>query len=271
MEKKFKLGVIGAGFMSYSIVKGVLNSSFLSPKSVLVSDINADSLKKFIDLGVKVTTDNGEITDNSEFVLLAVKPQNFSDAVKNVVFTDNNKIISIMAGVKKSSIKRIIDNPSIKIARCMPNAPCSVGCGAVGIDITDFTEDNDVTFIKGLFLSFSELATVTEDKLNAVTGISGSSPAYFYLFIKHLIEAGVKNGLDPADAKKLAVKTMIGSGKILLENDTVPIDDLISSVCSKGGTTIEAINHFNDSDFKDVIIEAVDKCIKKADVLEKNI
>lgn len=269
MEKKFKLGVIGAGFMSYSIVRGALNSGFLKSNDITVSDINKNALEKFGVLGVNLAADNGEIVANSEFVLFAVKPQHFTDAVKGIVFNDN-KLISIMAGVKKSSIKKVIGSANIPVVRCMPNTPCSVGNGAVGIDVSDFS-DVDKQFAIGLFSSFAEIALVDESKLNAVTGISGSSPAYFYLFIKHIIDAGVKAGLSFEDAKKLAVNTMIGSGKMLLENKTSSIDDLISAVCSKGGTTIEAINVFNNSDISAVIEDAIDKCVKRAAEIEASI
>lgn len=269
MENKFKLGVIGAGFMASAIINGAINSKFLSPNKILVSDINENSLQKLSNKGVATTKDNSEVFNNAEFVLLAVKPQNFKDAVKNVCNTSCRKIITIMAGVKKSSVKSVIAVDGLKVARCMPNTPCSVGNGAVGIDLSDFDEMTDKTFISGLFSSFAELVFVDEDKLNAVTGVSGSSPAYFYLFIKCLIDAGIKQGLTYDDAKKLAVNTMIGSGKMVFENSDKSLDELITAVCSKGGTTIEAIKVFNDCDLSGITERAVSACVNRAKELEE--
>lgn len=266
MKKKFKLGVIGAGFMSSAIINGALNSDYLSANNIIVSDVNASSLEKLSVKGVSVTTDNKKVIEESEFVLFAVKPQNFITAVGDVDFSCE-KVISIMAGVKKSSIKNTVKK-DVKVARCMPNTPCSVGNGAVGIDLSDFTDENDVSFINGLFTSFAKVVFVSEDQLNAVTGISGSSPAYFYLFVKYLIDAGVKQGLSEQDAKNLAVNTMIGSGKMIFENKDKSLEELITAVCSKGGTTIEAINVFKSSDFSNVIDCAVNACVKRAGELE---
>ena len=138
-----------------------------------------------------------------------------------------------------------------------------------GMDISDYSEKSDIDFISGLFKCFAKVVFLNEDKLNAVTGISGSSPAYFYLFIKYLIDAGVKNGLKEEDAKTLAVNTMIGSGKMIFENSDKSLDELIAAVCSKGGTTIEAVNSFNESDLKTVVEKAVNACVKRSEELEK--
>lgn len=268
MEKKFKLGVIGAGFMSYSIVNGALSSKYLSNSDVIVSDVSEIALKKFSDKGVKTTLNNKDVFDLSEFVLFAVKPQNFTGALNGICEIKCDKFISIMAGVKKSTVKAAIKKDGVKVARCMPNTPCSVGSGAVGVDLSDYTDVSDKTFIENLFSSFAKVVLTDEGKLNAVTGISGSSPAYFYLFIKCLVDAGVKYGLNYEDAKNLAVNTMIGSGKMILGCPEKSLDELIAAVCSKGGTTIEAIKVFNDADISGITDAAVSACVKRAEELE---
>ena len=268
MEKKFKLGVIGGGFMSYSIVSGALAANYLSSNEILVSDINSSSLVKFAGKGVMTTTDNSEVLNQSEFVLFAVKPQHFIGSVDKIDNIACKKFISIMAGVKKSTIKSALRSADIKVARCMPNTPCSVGNGAVGIDLSDYEVTADRDFIGNLFSSFAKVVFVDESKLNAVTGISGSSPAYFYLFIKCLVEAGVKQGLSESDAKKLAANTMIGSGKMIFENADKSLDELITAVCSKGGTTIEAIKDFNECDLAGITDKAVSACVQRAEELE---
>ena len=265
MKKKFKLGVIGGGFMASAIVNGAILGKRINKKDVFVSDVSENSLEKFNKMGIKTTTDNLQILNNCEFVLLAVKPQNFSSVIKKNSEFACKKFISIMAGTKKEKIKGLLRNSLV--ARCMPNTPCSVGNGAVGIDISDFTDSKDLEFVKGLFDSFSKVVFVKEELLNVVTGISGSAPAYYYLFAKGIIDAGVKRGLSFVDAKLLAVNTMIGSGKMLL-NSEQSIDELINAVCSKGGTTIEAIKVFNENDLTKITDEAIESCISRAIELE---
>jgi len=266
MKKKFKLGVIGAGFMSSAIVAGVIKSKILMPSDIIASDVSQLSLDKIQNLSVSTTLDNDYLVNNSEFVLFAVKPQSLNEVFSQIKNSKCEKFISIMAGVKKQKIKNAF--PSAKVARCMPNTPCSIGCGAVGLDVSDFDSKADIDFIKNLFLSFAEVVFVSEDKLNAVTGVSGSSPAYFYLFLKCIIDAGVKNGLTYDDAKILAVNTMIGAGNMVLNNQDKTLDDLITAVCSKGGTTIEAIKVFNDNDLDKITEQAVDACVRRASELE---
>lgn len=265
MEKKFKLGVVGAGFMASAIINGALNSGFLTPEQVIVSDLQTEKLYKLKERGLHITTYNSEILNNSEYVLFAVKPQSFANAVEGVNKENDYKIISIMAGTKKSKINSVF--PNARIARCMPNTPCSVGSGAVGADVSEFC-DKDAAFVKGLFSAFAEVVFVPEDKINVVTGISGSSPAYFYLFIKGLVDAGVKRGLTYEDARNLAVNTMIGSGKMIFENEGKTLDELISAVCSKGGTTIEAIKVYAEAGLSEISENAVAACVKRAEELE---
>lgn len=266
MKKNFKLGVIGCGFMSTAIIKGAISSKILLPEQIYVSDINVDSLNKIQSLGVSTTLNNVELVNNSEMVLFAIKPQNLNDVLDSIKGANCKKFISIMAGIKKQKIKNTF--PDGKVARCMPNTPCSIGSGAVGLDLSDFKCNRDKKFINSLLSSFAKVVVVDEDKLNAVTGISGSSPAYFYLFLKGIIESGVKHGLSYNDAKSLAVATMIGAGKMVESNGEKSLDDLINAVCSKGGTTIEAINVYNQSDLSKITEKAIDACVHRASELE---
>ena len=123
--------------------------------------------------------------------------------------------------------------------------------------------------IKNLFKSIAEVVILPEEKMNAVTGLSGSSPAYFYLFLKGIIEAGLKHGIDFEDARKLATATMIGAGKMVENNPDKTLDELINAVCSKGGTTIEAIKTYNECGLSLITEKAIDACIKRASELEK--
>lgn len=269
MKKKFILGVIGAGFMSTAIINGIIKSKCLKSSQILVSDVNDDALKNISKLGVKTTKDNVAVCNNSEFLLFAIKPQHFVEVASFTSVCNVQKVISIMAGVKKEKINKYYKNALV--CRCMPNTPCSIGEGAVGIDNSDFKEKNDLDFINKVFSSFASVSYINEDKINAVTGISGSSPAYFYLFIKSIVDAGVKNGLEYDVALNLAVNTMIGSGKMILNNKDKTLDDLINAVCSKGGTTIEAIKVFNDNNIDKLCEKAINVCVKRSKEIEDNL
>ncbi|MBE7089754.1 MAG: pyrroline-5-carboxylate reductase [Clostridiales bacterium] len=266
MKKKFKLGVIGAGFMATAIVQGVLRQGAIAPNDIIVSDVNDVALDKMNKLGVNVIKDNFILANNVEFVLFAVKPQMISDVLMGIKGATCDKFISIMAGIKKERIKNVF--PNAKIARCMPNTPCSIGSGAVGIDFSDFNSDEDVKFISDLFNPLAVTVPVEENMLNVVTGVSGSSPAYFYLFLKGVIEAGVRRGLTEEQATLLATKTMIGAGNMVLANRDKSIDELINAVCSKGGTTIEAVKTYKEAGLSEITEKAIDACVKRSEELE---
>jgi pyrroline-5-carboxylate reductase len=266
MKKNFKFGVIGAGFMATAIIKGVISSGLVMSSDILVSDVYEPALNNIKQLGVSVTTDNKYLVDSSEFILFAVKPQSLTVVLDSIKECEPKKIISIMAGIKRQRIKNVF--PNAKIARCMPNTPCSIGFGAVGIDLSDFSNEQDVEFIKSLFTSFADVVVLNESKMNAVTGVSGSAPAYFYLFLQGVIDAGVSNGLSYEDAKILATKTMIGAGNMVLQNNEKSLDELINAVCSKGGTTIEAVNVYKANDLSNITKKAVDACVKRSTELE---
>lgn len=270
MKKQFKLGVIGCGFMASAILKGVADSEFLRAKKIIVSDTNEEKLNSInSELGVNVTNDNRFVAENSEFLLLAVKPQNFGEVAELLKGVCPEKVISIMAGVKKSVIKNSFGVGLIKVARCMPNLPCSAGFGMMGVDMTDFNRNTDDTeFIYNLFSCMGQVLSVGEEKLDAVTGISGSGPAYTFIFLDSLIDAGIKQGLTADEAKLLALQTVWGSCSMLADSDK-PLSELIMSVCSKGGTTIEAVKVFEEKNFRGIIGEAVDACVKRSKELSQ--
>lgn len=270
MKKRYKLGVVGCGFMAQAILKGAVLSDFINPRKVIVSDKSIEKLDGVADeLGVDVTDDNSIVAAESEYVLFAVKPQNFEEVASEISHVSVDKVISIMAGLSKSYIKNSLGVGLIKVARCMPNLPCSIGSGAMGVDMSDFNENPDDTqFITMLFNCLGVVLSLSEDKLDAVTGISGSAPAYVFMFIDGLIEAGIKRGLTRDEATTLAAQTVLGSAELLLNGDK-PIPELIKSVCSKGGTTIEAVKILEERDLCGIVDDAVEACVNRSKELSK--
>ena len=268
MKKLFKLGVIGCGFMAQSILKGVVASDFLRAKKVVASDVNDEALDSAAELGVMRTTNNKYLVENSEYVLFAVKPQNFESVCQSLEGAVPAKVISIMAGVKRDKIKAALGRDT-KVARCMPNLPCSIGSGVIGVDMTDFnSSQDDLEFISGVLNCLGTVLSVREEKMDAVTGISGSGPAYVFMFIDALIDAGVKQGLTRNEATVLAVQTVMGSAE-MVEHSDVPVTDLIKRVCSKGGTTIEAVKVLEERNFRGIVDEAVAACAKRSKELSE--
>lgn len=269
MKKQFKLGVIGGGFMAQAILKGAVYSDFLKPKKIIVSDVSAQALEKLDYLGVNRTVNNRDVAENCEFLLFAVKPQNFNAVAESLHGLPVEKVISIMAGVKKHKIKEALFGKTIKVARAMPNLPCSIGSGMTAVDMSDFEEVDDCAFIDSVFSSLGNVLSVPEEKLNAVTGISGSGPAYVYMFIDGLIRAGIAQGLTEDEAKTLAVNTVAGGADMVAHSEDKTLDQLISAVCSKGGTTIEAVESFRRDDLYGSIDRAVAACVKRAEELSE--
>ena len=269
MKKQFKLGIIGCGFMAQSILKGVILSDLLPERKIIISDVSESNLEKVDFLGVQTTTDNEYVAQNSEYLLLAVKPQNLGDVVNSLNGFKPEKIISILAGIKKNKIKNAFGSSGVKVARCMPNLPCSIGSGALGVDMTDFNNNqDDLEFISNIFNCLGVVLSTDESKMDAIMGISGSGPAYVFMFIDSLIDAGVKQGLTKNEAKILAVQTIIGSAE-MVEQDEQTVTELIKSVCSKGGTTIEGVKVLEDNNFRAIISDAVDACVKRSKELSE--
>lgn len=269
MRKMFRLGVIGAGFMAHAIVDGAVVSGAVREKKIIIADKNEESFEKFSEFDVMTTLDNKVVAENSEYLLLAVKPQNFPEVAESLKDVNVEKVISIMAGVTRYKIRKALGG-KVKVCRCMPNLPCSIGAGMTAADVSDFSSDvDDLQFIETLFNAIGDFLPVSENKLDAVTGISGSGPAYVYLFIKCLTEAGVKNGLDEAEAEALAVQTVIGGAQMVKRTPDKSVDELISAVCSKGGTTIEAMNSFEKDNLEGIVLNAVNACVERSKELSR--
>ncbi len=254
---KYKLGIIGAGNMSTAIQKGVLSSGLVAPNEIIVSDVSFDRLGKAKDLGVTVTTNNSDVATESEHVLFAVKPQSFPDIAKELKGKmSDKKVISIMAGVPVEKLATSLDVE--KICRVMPNTPCMVMSGMSALCFVNYDEE-EKAFPRSVFAGMGDVIELPESKFDAVTSVSGSGPAYVYMFIDGMIKGGVNGGLTFEEAKRLTLATMIGGAR-MIENSEKPIDELVDAVCSKGGTTIQAVTYYKNQKLTDIIAEGVDRC-----------
>ena len=254
------IGFIGAGNMAEALLKGVLQTGTFPKKNIILSDINLDRLKNIKNnYGVRTTQNNKEVVASSEIVVLAVKPGNIEAILKEIKNDASIKkiYISIAAGIKTSFIRKCI-NKNIKIARVMPNTPALVLEGASGIFFNEFITDEDKKNIVEIFNSLGRVEIInSEDLIDAVTGLSGSGPAFSAIFIEALTDGGVKMGLSRPIALKLAAQTVLGTAKMILETDIKP-SELKDNVSSPGGTTINGIHELEKLNFRDATISAVE-------------
>lgn len=259
-----KIGFIGGGNMASAIVLGVISSGLCAKNEVYVCDKNEDALKKY-DKEINVSNDNASAL-LADVVVLAVKPNIIPfvlEEIKKEKSAKNKVFISIAAGVTIEKIKNILGKDA-KVIRVMPNTPLLVGEGMTALaEQSGSVTEEEFSLALNIFNSLGKTEVVPEDLLNAVTGISGSSPAYVYMFIEAMADAGVLAGIPRDKACKMAAQSVLGSAKMVLETGKHP-GELKDMVCSPKGTTIEAVSELEKRGFRSAIIEAIKKCIDKA-------
>lgn len=262
---KFKLGVIGCGFMAQAIIDGILQAAVLSAEEIIISEPDHNKTNRYREKGCAIAVDNADAASCSQYLLFAVKPQQLNSVLEEIRQCKPENLISILAGTKKSVYHRYF--PLSRVARCMPNTPCSIGKGAIGIDAEDFSEEGKA-FVLSVFSVLGEVVMLPEEKLNAVTALSGSGPAYVYLFAKAMTEAGVSAGLAPEEARRLAEATIIGGGEMMKKNGDSSLEELIRAVCSKGGTTLAAIDALCANRFEEAVASGVRAAVVRSRELE---
>lgn len=263
----FKLGIIGAGVMANALLRQMINKGTIRPTDITAYDIDTKK-SSAIHESIYVSLTVKELIDSSEIIIFAVKPQHYIDIAKSNYFDDDKIIISIMAGVKIASLRRNL-NSNCGILRVMPNMPCKIAKGVCALCFDKINLKNK-EFLSRLFSSCGDIIEVTEDKFDAVTSISGSGPAYVYMFIQGMIKGGMQGGLTYDESKTLAIATMIGGSELAhLTNES--LDLLVDRVCSKGGTTIEAVNIYNEKGLIDIIAKGIDACRNKSKLLSENL
>ena len=263
----YELGIIGAGNMAEAIVRGVLRAGLLKPAQIIAADVAAPRRELFqSDLGIKAVDDNVAVAGASRHLLLSVKPQQIQGALAGIgaVMSLETRVISIMAGISTAYIeKHLGDSKPWRVIRTMPNTPMLVGEGMVGICPGAYASASDVTNARKLFEVAATVIDVTEDKIDAVTALSGSGPAYFFYFVEHMIRAGEALGLTAEQAKTLAIKTATGAAKMLAASPDSPLE-LRRKVTSPGGTTLAAITHLEEHHVGEIISGAINAAARRS-------
>ena len=260
-----KIGFIGCGNMATSIIKGIIRKQIIDAENIIASaktKATLDRVQK--ELGVKVSTDNLEVTENSDILVLAVKPQYYPEVIAQIkdVVRKEQIVISIAPGKTLDWLQEQFGG-SVRLVRTMPNTPALVGEGMTGACWNEYVTDEDYATVLQILGSFGEVETIPENLMDVCVSVSGSSPAYIYILIEAMADGAVADGMPRAQAYKFAAQSVLGSAKMVLETGKHP-GELKDQVCSPGGTTIEAVRVLEEKGFRSSVIEAMKACVRKA-------
>ena len=269
---KQKIGIIGAGKIGSAIARGVIRAGLATRDQVMASDVS-EVLRQSIatELGIKVASENNQVCDFADIIILAVKPQILDSVAKEIAngLGQTKLLVSVAAGVPLSRIEAHLGRGT-RVVRVMPNIPCVVGAGASGYAGGTHATAMDLENVGVILNSFGIGLPVEEKYLDAVTGLSGSGPAYVFVFIEALADGGVQVGLPREVALKLALQTVYGAARMALES-AKHLGELKDEVTSPGGTTIAGLYALEQKGFRGAVMDAVVNATRRSQELGKGI
>lgn len=258
--------------MAEAITRGVIRSGLLQPGQIIASDVSPERRALFErELKVRAIEGNGEPAREAKILMLCVKPQYMQAALENLgaVMSERTLIISIAAGISSGFIQKLLGGgKSWRIVRSMPNTPMLVGEGMVAIARGANATNEDLAVARKIFESAAQVIEVKEDKIDAVTALSGSGPAYFFFLVEQMIRAGTELGLTADQAHALATRTALGAAKMLVTSADSP-QELRRKVTSPGGTTQAAITYMESAGVGPAIVEAIKAAERRGKELGK--
>jgi pyrroline-5-carboxylate reductase len=264
------IAILGAGNMGSALMKGIINSKLTPPKKIIACDVNPVKLHPLaLEWKVRTTLDIKEAVKESDILLLCVKPQTLTKVleVMKESIRPNHLVISIVAGMRIAFIQQMLGT-NLGIVRAMPNIAATVDEGAAALAFGKHVTIEQQKIAKSIFEAVGEVVVVTEDQLDAVTGLSGSGPAYIYMVIEALIDGGVKMGLSRDISTKLAIQTVLGSAMLAKSSGLHPAI-LRDQVTTPGGTTINAIHELESHGLRSMLIDAVATATRRSEELSK--
>ncbi len=259
------IAFLGAGNMAEALVKGLLRAHVADPGEIICSDRAEERGPELIErYAIQFTRSNLEAAQRADIVVLSVKPQIMNKLLDEVApaLNDRKLVISIAAGVPIAAIERKVGH-GVRIVRTMPNTPALVGAGATALSPGEHATQDDLRQARKLFDAVGKSVVVDEPLLDAVTGLSGSGPAYIFLVIEALSDAGVKVGLPRAVAQELAAQTVLGSAKLLIETKEHP-GRLKDQVTSPGGTAIAGLHTLEGGGLRTTLMDAVEAATNRS-------
>ncbi len=259
-----KIGFIGCGNMGNAMMQGILKAEKCRLDEVMVSAKTEGTLAERAKLGVRITRDNCEVAAFADLLFLAVKPQFYAEVIAEIkdAVTERQLIVSIAPGRTLEWLKSQFGK-DVKLIRTMPNTPAMVGEGMTGLCVNEHVTKEETTTVCEICGGFGQTEVISENLMDVVTSVSGSSPAYVFLFIEAMADAAVADGMPRAKAYKFAAQAVLGSAKMVLETGKHP-GELKDMVCSPGGTTIEAVRVLEEKGMRSAVIEAMKACTKKS-------
>lgn len=262
-----KIGFIGFGNMAQAIATGLLKNHLAKPEDLLFSNKTESKRKQLEDrFNIKGYSDNQNVWDQSELIILAVKPYQVEDVLNEIDQQKNPFVISVVAGITNAQLNDLLSGAAF--VRTMPNLNAQVGEGITAIIEQSDLTDNQLEQTKNIFSAVGEVVVLPESQLGAFIAIGGSSPALVFMFIDTLARAAVKYGLPKDKATTIAAQAVLGSGKTVLESEDTPWT-LIDQVSSPGGITVDGILSLLQSEFSSSIISSVDEMVAKNDQMSK--
>lgn len=264
-----KIGFIGAGNMATAIINGIISQNNGKADFISIFDVSQEKCDLMQSIGVNICTSGVDVVNTCDIIVLAVKPQNYAEvltSLKDVVNTEKT-FVSIAAGI---SIAFVQENLGCEcpVVRVMPNTPLLLKKGASALCPSDNISEENKQIVYDMFAGSGVCEYLTEDYMNKIISVNGSSPAYIYFFAKAMADYAKEVGIDYDKAMNLICATLEGSAAMLRESGD-SVDVLIDKVCSKGGTTIEAINTLKERKVDEAIKDAMAACTKRAEELGK--
>ncbi len=267
---EYKIGFIGAGNMGGAMIKGVIASGLTDAANIMVSDFDPEKYGPIaLQYNVLTTNDNIKCAEFADVLILAVKPNIITTVISQIKdhISEDTTIISIAAGTMISVIEKAFDK-RIKLIRVMPNIPVLVGEGMAALSPNEYADDDSIAKAVEIFSSFGKCEVVSESLMDAVVGVSGSSPAYVCMFIEAMADAAVLDGMPRDKAYTFAAQSVLGTAKMILDKNYHPAV-LKDMVCSPGGTTICALKTLEEKGFRDAVISGQLACSQKSKDMSK--
>ncbi|WP_330148873.1 pyrroline-5-carboxylate reductase [Shewanella xiamenensis] len=266
-----KICFIGAGNMTRSIISGLIRSGYPASQvqATNPSQGKLDALAH--DFGVRVSQDNVSAAQDADVIVLSVKPQLMEQVCQALQDIDmsHKLIITIAAGIKAERYSQYLAQP-ITLVRTMPNTPMQIGVGMTGLYAPHPLSDAQKAITERLMSSGGEIVWVNEEsEINQVIALAGSSPAYFFLLMESMIDAGKQMGMDEAKARSLVQQAALGAAMMAKQNPELTLGNLRENVTSRGGTTAQAIATFEAADLRGVVKKAMENCINRAEEMAK--
>jgi pyrroline-5-carboxylate reductase len=258
------IGFIGLGNMAKAMIGGILKKQIVSAEDIIGSAATKETCDRVsATFGIGTRDSNRKVVKDADVIILAVKPQYFSQVIAEIMdeVDETKLVISIAAGKKIKWIESAFEK-KIRLIRAMPNTPALVGAGCTAVCRNEKVSDEELAFAMSIFESFGKASVVNENLMDVVGGVSGSSPAYAFMFIEAMADAAVEGGMPRQQAYQFAAQSLLGSAKMVLETGSHP-GELKDMVCSPGGTTIAAVRVLEEKGFRGAVIDAIKACIDK--------